>query len=47
VAYTLKGDATLHTLALKGHELALVFGDAANWHVFEAWPDGHFAPAGS
>jgi hypothetical protein len=37
--YTMKGEATLHTLALTKHEFALVAGDATNWHLYQLDPD--------
>ena len=47
VSYTDKGDATLHTLALKTYTFALVFADVANWHRYQLGPDGHFQPSGA
>lgn len=47
VAYTVKGDAVVHVVALTKHDFAVVFGDATNWHRYQLGPDGHFALAGS
>ncbi len=45
VVYTVKGDATLHTLDLQKHEFFLDFGAAGDWHVYQIGPDGRFTPA--
>jgi hypothetical protein len=47
VTYSVKGEATLRTLALKAYSFTLVFANAANWHVYQLGPDGRFAPAAS
>jgi hypothetical protein len=44
--YTIKGEATLHTLALTKHEFALVASDATNWRPYQLDQDsGKLTPA--